>query len=294
MADQPSGTTNPQPGAAPEATAGSVATTPALGDPSAMYRVKVDGREFTEPASKLIAAYQLQSAAERRFTEANRLLSDHKADIQLAQNLRQKFDTNPEGAILEMKKLAEDKLGRPIKLPGTHATQQGDLEVPIQGAEGEPSAHTTRLEGQLRELQAELRSMRTTNQVDAEERAINAEIANYPMWRNNDTDQGRAAMELAKLTLTAMRRANPDVPIPDLATQLHSRMLELVSQQVTQVRDTRQQRVETMPAAPTQGGTPSLTTTDTNGSKWGSKAALRDGSFQKRMGEFFAGLNQRR
>lgn len=278
MADQVGGNTTPQPAASTPA-----APTAPVVSGDTLWPVKVDGRDYQEPISKLAASYQLQSAAERRFQEAGKLLTQHKGDIELAQRIKSRIQADPEGAILEMKQFAEQQLGRPVRLPGAPA-YDGDGGTPT--AADEARVADARRSAEIRELRAELQGMKTSQRVDTTEREIDAEISKYPMWRNSDTEQGQRARELAKLTISAMKGSQPDMAVSDLASEVHQRFAGLLTQEVTQVRDQRQLRAETMPVAPTQGGTPAMTTATPDG--WGTKKALRDGSWQAKLREFMA------
>lgn len=286
MVEQATPNTTAQP-AAPLTPPPTTSSAPAI-SPDTLVEVKVDGRPYQEPLSKVVASYQMLSAAEKRFQEANRILATHKGDIELAQKMRTRIDTDPEGAILELQQFAQQRLGRPIKLPGSHA----DVGEPGDQTGGEAMRIAdARREAQIRELRDELAGFKAAQTVESQSRDIDAEVNRYPMWRN-DSEQGRAARELAVLTIAAMKASQRDASISDIASEVHSRMQALASQQATQARDTRQQRMETMPVAPTQGGTPEMTSAKPDG--WGKREALRNGTWAAELGKFMNQLGRQR
>jgi|SRR6185369_5509945 len=288
MVDQPNGT----PTAAPTVpvAASQPAPAPAISDDT-LVQVVVDRQPRQEPLSKLRASYQTQTAAENRLADANRILTEHKADVDLARRIKAKIATDPEGAILEMQQFAEKQLGRRVKLPGNSAQDDGDSGLP-SGGEGAPSATTSRLERQVSELAARMANMTATQQVESVDRQIEAALDAYPIFRDTSTEVGKKARELAKLTIAGLHAGQPDVAVADHASEIHGRMAAILTSQVTQVRDTRQQRAAEMPLAPTSGGTPEMTTANPDG--WGTKKALRDGTFQRKMTEFLGVIGRAR
>jgi hypothetical protein len=278
MVDQAPANTTPQPAVQPPAApTGGVSM-------DTLIPVKVDGREFQEPLSKVVASYQMQTAAERRFQEANRLLTQHKGDIDLASRIRTKIDSDPEGAILEMQRFAQERTGRPVRLPGA-PSQDAGLGDQTTGNEAFQLAEARR-EAALRDLRSELDGLKTNQRVEATAKEIEVEVAKYPMFRE------QAERELAVLTISAMKGSRPDMSVSDLASEVHNRMSALATRQVTQVRDARQQRAESMPVAPTSGGTPQMTTAQPDG--WGTKKALRDGTWQAKLREFMTSQGRTR
>ena len=288
MVDQPNGT----PTAVPQVPVanGLPAAASAIGDDT-LVQVVVDRQARQEPLSKLRASYQTQTAAENRLADANRVLADNRADVDLARRIKAKIATDPEGAILEMQQFAEKQLGRRVRLPGNSAQDDGDAGLP-SGGEGAPNATTSRMERQLSELSARMANMTATQQVESVDRQIEAALDAYPIFRDTSTEVGKKARELAKLTIAGLHAGSPDVAVADHASEIHSRMAAILTSQVTQVRDTRQQRIEQMPLAPTAGGTPEMTTQNPDG--WGTKKALRDGTYAKRMQEFLGGIGRTR
>jgi hypothetical protein len=251
----------------------------------------VDRREMTEPLSKLIASYQTQTAAENRLKENSRILAETKADVDFSRRFKAKIAVDPEGAILEAHQFAEKQLGRRVKLPGNSAQDDGDAGL-LSGGEGAPSATTSRLERQVSELQARMANMTATQQVESVDRQIEAALDAYPIFRDTSTEVGKKARELAKLTIAGLHAGSPDVAVADHASEIHGRMAAILTSQVTQVRDTRQQRAAEMPLAPTSGGTPELTTPAPE--KWGTRESLRNGTYAKRMQEFLGQLGKAR
>lgn len=287
MADQPNGA----PTAAPTAPVanGLPAAAPTVSDDT-LIPVVVDRQTRQEPLSKLRASYQTQTAAENRLAQAQQVLNDNRADVDLARRMRAKIATDPEGAILEMQQFAEKQLGRRIKLPGNSAQYDGDAGLP-SGGEDAPNATTSRMERQISELNARMANMTATQQVETVDRQIESALDAYRFF-DATSEVGKAARQLAKLTIAGLHAGTPDVAVADHASAIHDMMSKVVTSQVNGVRDTRQQRIETMPTAPTAGGTPELTTP--NPDNWGTRKALRDGTYAKRMQEFLGNLGRAR
>lgn len=288
MADQPTSAPTAAPAPAPVA-ASQPAPAPAAIPDDTLIPVIVDRQTRQEPLSVLRSSFQTQTAAENRLKENNRLLQESKADIEFSRRFKAKLATDPEGALAEVQKFAEQHHGRRVRLPGP-AREDGDAGLPA-GDEPTHNAHTAALERRFAELAAKLDGLSTVQQIETTDRQIDAALSQYPMW-NGSTPEAKAARELARLTIAGLHSASPDVAVADHASEVHSRMAAMLTTQVNQVRDARLDRAAAMPTAPTQGGTPPMTTPDPEG--WGTRRALRDGTFQRRLGEFMAGFNRPR
>lgn len=287
MVDQPNGTPTAPP-TAPVAN-GLPAAAPAISDDT-LVSVVVDRQARQEPLSKLRASYQTQTAAESRLADANRILSEHKAEVDFSRRFKAKMASDPEGAILEAQQFAEKHHGRRIKLPGASAQDDGDAGL-LSGGEAAPSAQQAQMQRQLSEMSARLANLTSTHQVETVDRQIESSLDAYRFF-DASTEVGKAARQLAKVTIAGLHAGQPDVAVADHASAIHDMMSRVVAAQVTGVRDQRQQRVETMPTAPTSGGTPELTAPNPDG--WGTRKSLRDGTFQRKMGEFINGIGTRR
>jgi hypothetical protein len=287
MVDQPNGTPTAPP-TVPVAN-GLPAAAPAISDDT-LVQVVVDRQARQEPLSKLRASYQTQTAAEARLAQANQVLQDNRADVDLARRIKGRLATDPEGAILEMQQFAEKQLGRRIKLPGASTHDDGDAGLQ-SGGDGAPNATTSRLERQVSEMAARLANLTSTQQVETVDRQIESSLDAYRFF-DASTEVGKAARQLAKVTIAGLHAGQPDVAVADHASAIHDMMSRVVAAQVTGVRDQRQNRVETMPSAPTSGGTPELTAPMPDG--WGTKKSLRDGTFQRKMTEFLGSFDARR
>lgn len=291
MADQPTnGAPTAPPPTAPVA-ASQPAPAPAVPSDDTLVPVIVDRQTRMEPLSKVRAAYQTQTAAESRLAEANRILQEHRADLDLGRRIKARAASDPEGAIREFTEVVEKHHGRPIRRAAGSSQDDGESGL-LPGTNGAPDPRTAAMERQIAELTATLNGITASSRVDAADREIESALDAYPLFRDTQSEVGKRARELAKLSVAGLRSAQPDVAVADLASEVHNRLAAVVTAQVTHVRDTRQDRLATMPAVPTAGGTPEMTAPNPEG--WGTRKSLRDGTFQKRLSEFVRGVQSPR
>lgn len=231
--------TNPQAAATPP-------VTPLT--PDTLVAVKVNHETRQEPLSKLVASYQIQSAAEQKLTQANRQLAEQAQQIQFGQKWQQLQDelaVNPEATIAEMARFVEMRTGRKVSLPGAPQNPTED------GSEG--STPTTRADPRVEMLQREVDSLKKAHTGDLTRARIAQELNAYPAFKNDET-----ARRLAERFLTAAHYANPSVPLDVLASDVHADMQVVMGNKAQQTYDNRTQTQANAATVPTGGGTPAM------------------------------------
>lgn len=197
-----------------------------------------------EPVAAINQRLATLSDAERKVVEQNarivRLEQENQAlalRARFGDELRQDLIESPENFVAKAERLA--------RLAQGTATEEDKAAV----AKG----HAPQTEQVLREMRAELQKVQDQLAGDRAVTDVQAALAPYDLFKNNPK-----ARQIAETTLASMKVASPSTPLQQLASTLHTQMVELVNGNAQQTYQTRVERQSTMPPAPS-GHTPGMT-----------------------------------
>jgi len=223
-----------------------------------------------EPVAAINQRLATLSEAERRIVEQNTRIVNLERDNQalalrarFGDELRQDLIDSPENFVAKAERLA--------RLANGQATDEDKAAV----AKG----HAPQTEQVLREMRAELQKVQEQLAGDRTVSDIGAALSPYDLFKNNPK-----ARLIAETTLAAMRVASPSTPVQQLASTLHTQMVELVNGNAQQTYQTRVERQTTMPPAPS-GHTPGMTSPEPPP----KVADIGNGTLRRRMMAFIQG-----
>jgi len=235
---------------------------PAQAAPSEpLIELKVEGQTWKEPLSKVVERAQKAEAVDRRLQEIaaqRQTLSQaqqiHQQEVAFAARFRDMMARDPDALVAEVARMARVAKGGDVAVPGAGAEQhsEGGDQQP-QGYRDNPA-----LLAKLREVEDRLNAVQTETSVDRLTREIGSELDRYDVFKDPASPVSKEAREQAEFLMRALRAAQPNAPLSDLASQVHGRIQTLITQKAQSTYDSRVATAAAVPAINTQGGTPSL------------------------------------
>ena len=218
--------------------------------PDQLVEVKVDGKTYMEPVSKLRESYQIQSAAQKRLEQANALRSQHQEAVTFYEGLQDAVARDPEGAVERIRKFAEERAGRPLRA----ATKNTSVEIP-DGLE-EMSPHNKATLERLQAVETELNTVRRHTSADRVQREVQAVLSTYPIYDQNHGSYDEDARAQAELVLLASAEKFPGRPLDEIAAATHTRHANMLARALTRTRDHRDEAARNNAGVPPSQGTP--------------------------------------
>lgn len=234
------------------------ATPPVVLKPEALVTVTVDGKRFDEPVSKVVASYQMQSAAEKRLADAKALLESRRDQVTFAERFQQQLEKDPEAVLEEISRVASERHGRKIRPRGWNdpASDPG-----LGTGTGDPASATSQdpaVARKLRELESTVASLQQTSVERNRDTEVKSALDQYTILTATD-EAGKRMRGFAENALKAMKAQNPSASFADLASELHAGLQGLATAKATAERDASVARASALAGIPAGAGTPGLT-----------------------------------
>lgn len=227
MADQPKVPVTPAPAAAAPAAPAPVASN---APDDLLVEVKVDGKVLKEPVKNLRESYQLRSAAEKRFTEAQALRDRNQAAVQLYERLDNA--TDPEAMLDTIRAQLEQRHGRPLKTTKT-TSPETDVSDDVNPATRENDRRIKTLEARIAQLDARTSAGDVQSEAD---RVLGA----YPQYQKGHEAFDPDAREQAELVLLATKVKYPNRPFDEIAASMNTSYVNTIERALTRTRDRRE------------------------------------------------------
>lgn len=257
------------PAAAPAAAAPAAPQAAQAVPASTTETFKVDGIDMALTPAQVRERVQKSLAVDRRLEEVatmRRSLQEqqqaHQDKIAFADRAYGLLAQDPDKLVEEVARMARLAKGGDVKVP-SNAGAEALLEH-SEGTGQQPQGQrgaSPELVAQLRELQGEIRQLKSQSSVDRLGREIGEQLDQIPLYTDRNSEVSVEARGQAELLLRALR-SSPDtanVPMADLVSQVHARIEKLVSQKAQASYDARTQTAAAVPAVPAQAGSPALT-----------------------------------
>lgn len=218
-----------------------------MADPNALVEIKLDHTTLYEPVSKLKASYQIQSTAEKRLMDANKLKEQLAEQINLVgadadkwRSLKAELDSDPAATLQQLASIFG------VRLPGSHTNSVSQTDEP----EGQPAHQAA--DPKVEKLERRLIELERKDTIERTRTDLAQALDPYPFFKNNE-----AARRRAESFLAVARVQNPTTPLDKLAGEVHADMLAIAGQSTQAAYDQHQQNRQNLTVIPTGAGTPS-------------------------------------